>query len=284
MVNCRFGGIRSLSMLRNCDLRYELEDMKETVMTKDSELDTRSLLKLAEGEKKSYEEVRKRWIEADAENFTSSNAAIPEFEHVHDVFDSLLRPCLESGASVLDIGAATGEFAKKLLQEYPRISVTLTDISPQLLTRAERELKEYQGRFDIADGDCFTSDVDFPNRSFDCIVSVLSIHHGQGIDADRTLYAKVHRWLKPNGQFVCCDHVLGDNFDLTVLNAEGWRNHLLKTPLAKIAHGVIKAGHKEDNPLTIREYVRELENVGFGAVDVLWKKFNFVLYVGVKSA
>ena len=253
-------------------------------MTKDCELDTRSLLKLAESQKKSCEEVCRRWIEADAKNFTSSDAAIPEIEHVHDIFDLLLRPCLESGAKVLDIGAATGEFAKKLLQEYPHISVTLTDISPSLLARAERGLKEFRRRFDIKVGDCFTGEVEFPDATFDCVVSVLSIHHGQGIDAYRILYAKVYRWLKPNGLFICCDHVLGDTFDLTVLNAEGWRNHLLKTPLAKIAHGVIKAGHKEDNPLTIRETIGELGNAGFATVDVLWKKFNFVLYVAVKSA
>ena len=47
-------------MLPNCNHRFKLEDRIETVMTKDSELDTRSLLKLAESEKKSYEEARSR--------------------------------------------------------------------------------------------------------------------------------------------------------------------------------------------------------------------------------
>jgi len=54
--------------------------------------------------------------------------------------------------------------------------------------------------------------------------------------------------------------------------------------MAKYAHGVIKAGHKEDNPLTTREYLAELENAGFETVDVLWKKYNFLLYVAVKSS
>jgi len=39
---------------------------------------------------------------------------------------------------------------------------------------------------------------------------------------------------------------------------------------------------KEDSPAVLVDHLRWLEEVGFSAVDVLWKHYNFAVYGGRK--
>ncbi len=37
------------------------------------------------------------------------------------------------------------------------------------------------------------------------------------------------------------------------------------------------------SPLSLRQHLALLEQAGFSATDVLWKRFNFAVYAGVKA-
>lgn len=41
--------------------------------------------------------------------------------------------------------------------------------------------------------------------------------------------------------------------------------------------------HREDSPISIKRHLALLTQVGFTSVDVLWKIYNFSVYVGVKE-
>jgi hypothetical protein len=40
---------------------------------------------------------------------------------------------------------------------------------------------------------------------------------------------------------------------------------------------------REDSPISIRKHLSSLGEAGFAKADVLWKRFNFAVYAGVKE-
>ena len=45
----------------------------------------------------------------------------------------------------------------------------------------------------------------------------------------------------------------------------------------------LESTYEEDSPLTLAQHMTLLQGVGFTAVDVLWKKAIFGLYIGIKE-
>jgi hypothetical protein len=88
--------------------------------------------------------------------------------------------------------------------------------------------------------------------------------------------------LKPQGYFVCYDHVLGDTFELTALNALGWHRLLSASQTAEQAREGIVGTYQEDSPLSLRHHLELLSAAGFAAVDVLYKRDIFAIYAAVK--
>ncbi|WP_432937610.1 class I SAM-dependent methyltransferase [Kribbella sp. CA-253562] len=102
---------------------------------------------------------------------------------------------LDEGSRVLDIGCGSGiPLARELAGAGH--AVTGVDLSEVQVCRA-RELVP-QATFIQADA----AALDFPPESFDAVVSLyMLIHLPQ--DEQQELLAKVARWLRPGGWFVC---------------------------------------------------------------------------------
>ena len=103
---------------------------------------------------------------------------------------ALISSRLSDGAQVLDIGCGAGvPIARSLAQ---RFAVTGVDISGEQIQLARQHVSA--GKFIQAD----MMAVDFPEATFDAVVSFYAIFHVPR-EEHAALFGRIRRWLKPGG-------------------------------------------------------------------------------------
>jgi tRNA (cmo5U34)-methyltransferase len=240
-------------------------------------------LRQAEQSKYSAQDIKARFEAEPAAVYGTNMAAwIPDFADVHQLLLDSIAIHLPPNSSGLELGAGSGRVSTMLLERFPDLHLTLVDISANMLAEATKHVAPYAGRAQTMVHDIFDPQLDFLAHSFDCVVSVFAICHAQGMDVYEQLYHRISRWLKPQGYFVCYDHVLGDTFALTALNALGWHRLLSASQSADQAREGIVSTYQEDSPLSVRHHLQLLATASFQAVDVLYKRDIFAIYAGVK--
>lgn len=231
----------------------------------------------------SAEQIKERFDSEDPADYGSQISKwFPDYLYVHDLIIELILPFIPPEAQILDLGGGTGRMAKLLLDAFPSCHIVVQDISANMLSEVPNKLKDHTGRFECVEGDFFAETLEFEHSRFDCIVSVHAIHHGRHPDAYRNLYQKIYNWLKPEGCFVCLDNIAGDTLELAALNYANWAESLSKVYDPEGIRAIVETTILEDSPLSLREHLKILGECGFNFTDVLWKKYIFGLYTGLK--
>jgi SAM-dependent methyltransferase len=106
------------------------------------------------------------------------------------------------GDSVLDLGAGTGTLAIWQKERCPEARVVGLDADADVLARARRKSSEAGVDVELVEG--FSTELPFPDRHFDVVLSSLFFHHLTGEDKRRTL-AEVRRVLEPGGSLHVVD-------------------------------------------------------------------------------
>ena len=116
------------------------------------------------------------------------------------VADEVAAAC--PSGTLLEVGSGPGRLAVRSARAAPGLSLTGVDIMPAMVERATRRAAEagLGGRVRFEAGDVGV--LPFPDGSFDCAVSTLSLHHWP--DPARRL-AEIHRVLKPGGKALIYD-------------------------------------------------------------------------------
>ena len=161
--------------------------------------------------------------------------------------------------------------------------MVIQDFSANMLREVPNTLSNYSGRFECVEGDFFAESFDFDPNHFDSIVSVHAIHHGRHPNAYRKLYDKIHRWLKPKGCFICLDNVAGDNPELAAHGYLDWAEALKSEYDSESIRRIVETTIREDSPISLGEHMVALRDCGFNQTDVVWKKYIFGLYIGIKG-
>jgi len=206
----------------------------------------------------------------------------PDYAFVHDLFLEVLRPYISTESRILELGGGTGRIAGMLLDAFPSCRIVVQDISANMLSEVPRTLKTHSGRFECMEGDFFDGAFHIEPHRFDCVVSVHAIHHGRHPDDYLRLYKKIFKGLKPGGCFVCLDTVAGDTLELDTLNYTNWAESLRSVYDPESIRQIVESTIREDSPLSLREHLELLGECGFSRTDVMWKKYIFSLYTGIK--
>ncbi len=101
----------------------------------------------------------------------------------------MLTAHLKPSDKVLEIGCGTGYFTKEIVKTG--VSVTAIDISPELLTIAEEDIKDKNVTFVIENA----YEMSFEDNSYDSIVGSSVLHH---LDIEKAV-SEMYRVLKPGG-------------------------------------------------------------------------------------
>jgi SAM-dependent methyltransferase len=106
---------------------------------------------------------------------------------------------------VLELGCGTGPFGRRLLAEYPAITVTGVDVLPQRIETLSRFLVEQKlvDRYRALVGDALDPAL-FAPGSFDVVLAPSVLHHFERL-ALSPVPPNLHRWLRPGGYLVIQD-------------------------------------------------------------------------------
>ncbi|HHW43855.1 MAG TPA: methyltransferase domain-containing protein [Desulfotomaculum sp.] len=135
-----------------------------------------------------------------------------------------LAAALDPGccAHFLDLGGGPGVYTVALLKRFPAARATIMDLADTLKITAELvEAAGMAGRVELRPGD-FTGD-DLGEEVYDLVLASNVVHIYDAV-LNRRIMARVWRALRPGGQVVIHDYVLGDEpapeaalFDLNML-------------------------------------------------------------------
>jgi ubiquinone/menaquinone biosynthesis C-methylase UbiE len=99
------------------------------------------------------------------------------------------------GGAVLDVGTGPGVLLVELAARRPDLRLTGIDLSADMIAAATRNLHPFAERASARVGD--VTSLPFPDRSFDLIVSSLSLHHW---DHPEAAVPELARVLRPGGR------------------------------------------------------------------------------------
>ena len=114
----------------------------------------------------------------------------------------LARAGIQSGEKVLDIGCGTGTLAIAVARAARGVTVTGLDADASILERARR--KAHAAGVDIGLDRAMSSELPYPDASFDVVLSTLFFHHLPDEEKRKTADELV-RVLRPDGRVVVGD-------------------------------------------------------------------------------
>jgi ubiquinone/menaquinone biosynthesis C-methylase UbiE len=99
------------------------------------------------------------------------------------------------GAEVLDVGTGPGILLVELARRRPDLRLTGIDLSADMISAATRNVARYADRVKTRVGD--VTALDYPDGSFDLVISSFSLHHW---DHPEAAVPELARVLRPGGR------------------------------------------------------------------------------------
>lgn len=209
---------------------------------------------------------------------------IPFYSEIYNILMDSIPFYKNMPINILDIGCGTGTFAKIIKEHFPQAKITCLDFSKNMIEVAKEKLIDFRKDINFLVGDFNYLDID---SEYDVIVSSFALHHIQSDEEKRTLYNNIYRALNKNGVFFTADIVLGVNNYIKNLYEKKWEEHLIrqfsKNGMERgLKNSTLEKYQTDDNPSTLYEHLKWLEDSGFDQVETIWKYYKFAVFGGFK--
>jgi tRNA (cmo5U34)-methyltransferase len=189
--------------------------------------------------------------------------------------------------TLLDLGAGTGAAARAIMSFYPRAQAILADFSPQMMGAGLDVLRPFEGRYRYVELDMLadTWPAGIPAR-VDAAVTSQCVHHLDD-EHKQNLFRLILQHLPPGGWYVNFDPIAPP--DARVGSEWERVNDRLDPALAhKRTHRSSQEQAQYENHvrymIDLDLQLGFLKSAGFEAVDVYWKKLDYVIYGGKRPA
>lgn len=207
-------------------------------------------------------------------DFFNENAAGYEKMHLSAVEDgmegkrSMVGQLPESLKHLLDLGAGTGLELEELFRRFPDISVTVVDISDQMLARLQQRFPDKNIK--VIAGDYFTAD--FGNEPYDAAISSMSLHHW--LPEEKTkLFRRILDALAPGAVYVENDFLLTEGTPEQIAAKEECgieERRRLDEENPSLTHVHL------DVPMSVATEIQLLKDAGFSDIKEVWRSANNV--------
>ncbi|MBC8112749.1 MAG: class I SAM-dependent methyltransferase [Candidatus Saccharimonas sp.] len=233
--------------------------------------------------KSTVDEIRLRF-DADVERFSNletGQSATVDAPLAMSLVAETAAAVTPLATQLLDVGCGGGNYSLKLLQHLPGLSVTLIDLSRNMLDRAATRVgAATSGTITSVQGD--VREIPLAPESFDIILAAAVLHHLRTDDEWRMVFQKFYQSLRPGGSIWIFDLI--EHSHPAVQRAQ-WRKYgEYLARLKNEAHRdqVFAYVEREDTPKPLVFQLDLLRDVGFQQVDVLHKHNCFAAFGAVK--
>ena len=180
---------------------------------------------------------------------------------------------------VIDLGCGTGTISKAIKDVYPKAKITCLDISGKMLKIAAGKLGDTQDAAFI-NSDFYLFNFD---KKYDAIVSSLALHHLVTNEDKLDFYKKIYSCLNISGIFINADVVTAATDNLQKKYMEQWKCFMYKNvPADEVENKWLPSYYREDRPITMTEHFKMMESAGFKTMDIVWKYYNFAVFMAVR--
>ncbi|MBP0956880.1 MAG: class I SAM-dependent methyltransferase [Oscillospiraceae bacterium] len=202
---------------------------------------------------------------------------IPCFEDFYITSTDFIAANIKAPMSVLDLGAGTGLLTSFWYKHFPGSNFVLTDIAEEMLDVARKRFSGCENvSFEISD---YTSDL--PPKSFDAIISALSIHHLTDEEKQK-LFARIYGKLPTGGIFVNYDQFCDEAPATDAWYNSYWENKLCTSGLTENDIALWKERRKLDKECSAEQEIKMLRTTGFKQVSCIYSSQKFSVITAVK--
>lgn len=234
-------------------------------------------MKAGEGIMKREKQIHQHF-EKEAKEFDDIiQQLIPNYNQMIEAAVESIPFSKEQPISVIDLGCGTGTVAQAVKNKYPNATITCVDLSNNMLKLANQKL----GGHAI----CIESDfetLDFI-ESYDVVISSLALHHLEDLKTRGKFYPKLYQAINKDGVFINIDIFLASNPILQKTYIEKWVDFMKQQiSLEEINDRWLVNHYEEDRPVPLMDELNLLTEIGFIGIDVVYKYYNFGVYIGQK--
>lgn len=237
------------------------------------------------------------WSEENSELFLEFGRIVtPRREEIGEAMLDLLPAQPDEPFLAIDIGIGGGWLSAALLERFQQARIVGLDGSPTMLREATRTLERFPDRFELRQFSLEdTSWAAELGTDIRCFVSSLIIHHLDGAGKQR-LYQTLHHHLTGGGALLIADVVAPASererrhmeraWDETVrLRSERLTGSLDTYERFLDEHwNLYEYPDPMDQPSTVPEHLRWLEEAGFEGANVFWERAGHAVYGGYRAS
>ena len=224
-------------------------------------------------------EIVRKAFAASADSYDRARRKlVPCFDEFYRTAVELLPFAPDARCTVLDLGAGTGLLSGMIAELFPKVRLTLFDLTPEMLTVARQRLKPFGQRVQFVSADFSVAG---PSKSYDAVVSALAIHHLPD-GGKRRLFADIFKYLTPGGVFVNADQVAGETAAIDQRARQIWikRAHELKIAARDLEAALERM--KQDLPAPVGQQLAWMREAGFVEVACTYRNMIFAVLSGMK--
>lgn len=205
------------------------------------------------------------------------NATIPYYQEFYDQTLDIIEQCGYKSMRWLDLGCGTGTLEQLAFRKFKDVSFVLVDPSEKMLEQAKEKLNSEDITYL-----CESSDrIDF-TADFEVVTAIQSHHYMKDMQRLQAT-KKVWEALKEGGIYICFENVVPEDEEVKSFELLRWGRY-------QQTHGKTEEEARAHNarcgvnyfPMTVKEHIDLLKEVGFKKVHVFWQSYMQMGIYGIK--
>ena len=196
--------------------------------------------------------------------------SVPRYDEMTDRIEDYLLP---DAARVVELGCGTGNLSVRLARRFPRASLVFVDGSAEMIAVTRGRIGRTTagaGGYEFITGKF--EELDLPTKSFDLVVSSISLHH---VEDKAALYRRIHAFLQQGGRFCFADQIRGEPEANHEVNWRRWLEFCAEPGHCSPdeIESLLQHSAAHDHYTTLSDHFALLERAGFVKLDCVWRNW-----------